>query len=134
VSSDPDTSVIVRYWLDKAHESLASARSEAVASRSSFAINRCYYAAFYAASAVLLSEGRRFRKHSGVRAGVHQHLIRTGRLDEAWGRFYDQLSGDRQEADYVELAAFDPESVDETVRKAAELVGCLEALTELPRE
>ena len=45
---------IVDYWLNKARDSLCSARDELKAGRSSFAVNRIYYACFYAVSAYLL--------------------------------------------------------------------------------
>jgi uncharacterized protein (UPF0332 family) len=77
---------VVRYWLAQAADALASARSEAAAGRFNFAVNRAYYACFYAASAVLLSEGRKFVKHSGVRAALHLHLVKTARIDLQPGR------------------------------------------------
>ncbi len=48
---------VIKYWMAKSHEALQSARSEQHAGRLEFAINRAYYACFYAASAVLLREG-----------------------------------------------------------------------------
>ena len=45
---------VIKYWMEKAYESLQSARSEQQAGRFVFAINRGYYACFYSASAVLL--------------------------------------------------------------------------------
>ncbi|MBN2562960.1 MAG: HEPN domain-containing protein [Phycisphaerae bacterium] len=76
---------VVRYWLGQARDALASAHSEAAAARLNFAVNRAYYACFYAASAVLLSEGRKFVKHSGVRAALHRHLVKTGRIEPDLG-------------------------------------------------
>lgn len=43
----------VRYWWAKAHESLEAARRDLAAEAYSFAINRAYYALFYAVSALL---------------------------------------------------------------------------------
>ena len=56
---------VVDEWMTLAEEALASGRAELDAGRYSFAINRAYYAAFYAVSAVLLSQGRHFVKHAG---------------------------------------------------------------------
>jgi uncharacterized protein (UPF0332 family) len=39
--------------------------------------SRAYYAAFYAASALLLNEGIDTSKHSGVIALVHQHFVKN---------------------------------------------------------
>jgi uncharacterized protein (UPF0332 family) len=91
-------SEIVRYCLEKADESLASARREFEAGSFSFAMNRLYYAVFYAASALLMEHDRTFKKHSGVRAAFHQHFIKTGVLDPDWGRLMISFSRtDRKE-------------------------------------
>jgi uncharacterized protein (UPF0332 family) len=47
---------IVRYWMEKAAESIDAANDELKAGRFSFSVNRIYYACFYAASALLLQE------------------------------------------------------------------------------
>ena len=41
--------------------------------------SRAYYAAFYAASALLLNEGIDTNKHSGVIALIHQHFVKSGK-------------------------------------------------------
>ncbi len=74
-------SEIVRYWVEKAKESLASARREFEAESLTFAMNRLYYAAFYAVSALLMEHDLSFKKHSGVRANFHKRFIKTGVLD-----------------------------------------------------
>ena len=48
--------------------------------------SRAYYAAFYAASALLLSEGLDTSKHSGVIALIHQHFVKSGKLNKEQGR------------------------------------------------
>jgi len=102
---------VVRYWWVQAEESLAAAQRELEATAYSFAINRLYYAAFYAVSAVLLERGLSFKKHSAVRSAFHREIIKTGLLSPEWGSLYDKLFEDRQEGDYVALASFDREHV-----------------------
>lgn len=105
----------VRYWWDKAFESLNAARRELAADAHGFAVNRAYYALFYAVSALLLEEGRRFKKHSGVRAAFNREIVKPGRLDRKHGDLYNQLFRDRQEGDYVEFTGFDAEYVREKI-------------------
>lgn len=112
----------VRHWLSRARESLAAAKSEAKAGRLSFSVNRCYFAAFYAASAVLLDKGRRFVKHSGVRAAVHRDLVKTGLLSVELGQVYDRLFQERQLGDYVELVEFDRNDVERMIEESSRLV------------
>ena len=105
----------VRYWWDKALESLAAARRELEAGAYAFAINRAYYALFYAVSALLLEEGRRFAKHSGVRAAFNRAIIKPGRLSREHSELYNQLFRDRQEGDYVAFTKFDAQYVQEKI-------------------
>lgn len=128
MTRDEATAQAVRYWLAKARECLASAEDEARSGRLSFAVNRCYYAAFYAASAALLARGKRFVKHSGVRAAVHRDLVKPGSLHEDLGRIYDRLFHDRQQGDYIEFVSFDAVDVGSTIAESRRLVGALEAL------
>jgi uncharacterized protein (UPF0332 family) len=121
-------SEIVRYWLEKADESLASARREFEAGSFSFAMNRLYYAVFYAASALLMEHDRTFKKHSGVRAAFHQHFIKTGALDPDWGRLYDQLFEDRQEGDYVVFISFEKEYVESQLKQCVQFLQKLRSM------
>jgi uncharacterized protein (UPF0332 family) len=116
---------VVRYWWAKADASLASARRELEAGALEFAVNRLYYALFYAASAVLLIRNLSFNKHSGVRAAFHREIIKKGLLDVKWGKLYDQLFEDRQEGDYMAMIIFDKEYVE------SQLALCTEFLKEL---
>jgi len=116
---------VVRYWWSKAEDSLASAQREFEAQAYDFAVNRLYYAAFYAVSAALLERKLSFKKHTGVRATFHREFIKTGLLGVKWGKLYDQLFEDRQEGDYVALIAFDREYVE------AQLTRCTQFLNEL---
>jgi uncharacterized protein (UPF0332 family) len=61
---------------------------------------RAYYAAFYAASALLLSQDIDTNKHSGVIALVHQHFVKTGKLDKEQGRNLNWLFEIRGVGDY----------------------------------
>jgi uncharacterized protein (UPF0332 family) len=117
--SDPaEVERIVAFWLGKAREALESARAEQVAGRSSFAANRAYYAAFYAASAAMLKLGRRFVRHSGLRRGVHRELVKGGLLDRKWGMVLDRLFESRQRADYLEMVEVDAEEAAAMIEQA----------------
>lgn len=96
MSRDAGTAKAVAFWLDKADAALVSARAEHAAGRFDFAVNRAYYAAFYAASAALLHRGRRFTKHTGLRAAIHRELVKSGAIDAEWGRAFDRLFESRQ--------------------------------------
>lgn len=112
----------------KSADALESARSELRAGRYDFAVNRSYYAAFYAASAVLLVRGRHFVKHTGVRAAIHQALVKPGLLDRRSGRIYERLFDARQRADYLALTETQSEEAASMAAEAGEFVAAMRAL------
>lgn len=87
-------------YMDYAAEDLAVARALLESRMARQSISRCYYAAFYAASALLLSRGIVRSKHSAVRAALHQEFVRSGLLPAALGSIFDVLQRERQSADY----------------------------------
>jgi uncharacterized protein (UPF0332 family)/predicted nucleotidyltransferase len=112
---------VVAEWMTRAEEALASGRAELEAERYSFTINRAYYAAFYAASALLLSRGRHFVKHAGVRAALHRDLVHTGVLAPEHGEAYDALFELRLIADYT-VTGIDAEQATRSLGQAEAIV------------
>jgi len=119
---------IVHYWIQKAMDALSSSEDELNAGRFSFAVNRIYYACFYAASAILLQKKLRFQKHSGVRAAFHQHLIKPGILSKEYGKFYDEIFEARQRGDYIELVRFEKKQIEEWLKKGRIFVEAMKSL------
>ena len=62
--------------------------------------SRAYYAAFYAASALLLNEGIDTNKHGGVIALIHQHFVKSGKLNREHGKNLNWLFELRSVGDY----------------------------------
>lgn len=122
MTSEEARKSLVAFWLGSAEEALESARSESRAGRGRFAMNRAYYACFYAASAVLLHGGRKFIKHAGVRAAVHRDLVKAGAVAREFGETYDRLFTARQEADYGENVRFNDEKVQFEIVQAERFV------------
>ena len=119
---------VIRYWIEKAEDSLDSANDELKAGRLSFSVNRIYYACFYAVSAVLLQERLRFKKHSGVRAAFHKHIVKPELISREHGQFYDEIFEARQRGDYIELVRFEKQQVEEWLKQASEFVKAVKKL------
>ena len=98
---------LVQHWLERAEESLASARSELEAGRLSFVVNRLYYAVFYIVTAALAAKGTQHVKHSVVRASFHREFVRAGYVEKPYGRLYDELFHARHQGDYVPMVLFE---------------------------
>lgn len=61
------------------------------------AINRAYYAIFYAANAVLELAGLQRNKHSGVLALFREKHVKTGKIETDFSDIYGQAFESRQE-------------------------------------
>jgi len=116
VSSATPKAQAIHYWWTKAKQSLSAAYRETAAGDFALAVNRAYYALFYAVSALLLEEGHNFKKHSGVRAAFNRIFIKPGRLSKANGELYNRLFRDRQKGDYVAFAEFDQTYVEKQLQ------------------
>lgn len=119
---------VVKYWWEKGNESLQSAKREFDAGAYHFTINRIYYAAYYAVSALLLKNQLSFKKHTGVRSAFHQKFIKTNLLDIQWGKAYDRFFEDRQEGDYVEVIDFEKEYVGSQILVCEKFIEVLKPL------
>ena len=112
----------MKYWREKAHESLESATDEFNKKRLSFAVNRIYYACFYILTAVFLERNKTFRTHKGLRAALHKNLIKEGVIDQKWGKFFDEVFESRQRGDYIPIANFESAQVESYLKQAREFV------------
>lgn len=98
------------------------------AGRIAFSVNRIYYACFYVVSALLLHEGVKFKKHSGVRSAFHQRFVKTNLVSHEHGLLYDELFEARQRADYIEFAPMEKSQAEDWLRRAKEFVARIRAL------
>ncbi len=99
----PDLKDLIRYRKRRAIETLSEADINLQNSFLFATANRCYYAAFYAVSALLLAMGKSSSKHSGIMSLFHAHIVRPGWVSREEGRFYDELFKYRLRADYEDL-------------------------------
>jgi uncharacterized protein (UPF0332 family) len=86
------------------------------------AVNRAYYAAFYAVLALLQALGKTPRKHRGVLALFDTECVRTGRLPKELSAALHQLFDARQEDDYRRLDPVLPEEAIELIAVAEQFV------------
>ena len=104
--------------LERAEQSIEAARQLESGLYYDFAAARAYYAAFYAATALLLNEGVEMSKHSGVIAAIHQRFVKTGKLDKTLGKSLNWLFELRSVGDYGGLAHVSREEAQQAVAAA----------------
>jgi uncharacterized protein (UPF0332 family) len=91
---------LIRRWLDKARDDLATASDDLKLGHTRGAVNRSYYAIFHAPTAALLSRGEERARHSGVQSAFGEIFIVTGLFDAEFSRIYARARREREEADY----------------------------------
>lgn len=69
------------------------------------ALNRAYYAAFYAARALLATRSLDSSRHSGVIALFQEHFVRTGLIPIDTARALARAFEKRQTSDYGDFSA-----------------------------
>jgi uncharacterized protein (UPF0332 family) len=92
------------------------------------AVNRLYYACFYVASALMLSENIDASTHNGIKAMLGLKYVKTGKIDSKYGRIYQQLFENRQSGDYEDFVYCDQELYDRLRPQADEFITVINRL------
>lgn len=117
------------YRLNRANEAIQEAELLLNSNHVNTTVNRLYYACFYAASAFLLAKGYSSPKLSGIRALLHQKLVKPGLIHLTEGQLYDRLFDSRQKSDYADLVSFEADDVRLWLEEVRRFVGEIEVLT-----
>ena len=103
---------IVRYRMEKRKQHSKGGRKPYTEWFYNTAVNRMYYACYYAASAILIAKGVETKSHDGVRRIVGQELVLKGVIDAEYERLYSQLSSKRDSGDYEDFINHDLRTVE----------------------
>jgi uncharacterized protein (UPF0332 family) len=91
----------VEWYSTQAHEALLAADDNIRLGHYATALNRAYYAMFYAANALLATKGIQRAKHSGVLAAFRQEFVKTGLIEAEYSDSYGSAMDARHESDYA---------------------------------
>lgn len=128
--SDEQRVDIVRYRMANAQKTLAEVESHRENGFYNTAVNRMYYACYYAACAILIANGIETKSHDGVRQQLGMHFVLTGKLSPELGRFYSRLFSKRSTGDYDDFVNHSLETVDELLPSAKVFVESIGILVE----
>lgn len=120
---------IVRYRIENANQTLAEVETHKANGYYNTAVNRMYYACYYAASALLIAYSIETKSHDGVRQQLGKQMVLTGKLPAELGKFYSQLFSKRSAADYEDFICQDLETVEELLPTAQLFVKTIEQMT-----
>ena len=92
------------------------------------AMNRMYYASFYAVTALLLRHGIETLSHSGTRQKFGQLFVKNGLIEKELGKHFTNLYEKRQKGDYDDFFEQDEETITSYFPKTKLLISAIEEL------
>lgn len=119
---------LIQYRLFRAKDTLDDALILIEKEKWNSAINRLYYAAYYGAMALLLSEDLHPTTHNGAKSNFSEYFVKTQKIDLEFGKVYSQLFTWRQKGDYDDMFDFDKEKVEPYVLPVAQLLEKIEQM------
>jgi uncharacterized protein (UPF0332 family) len=100
----------IKYRLLKANETITETKVLLENKFWNTAVNRMYYACFYAVGALLVKNGVETSSHSGSRQKFGQLFVHTGLISREFGKHYSELFEKRQKGDYNDFFDLDEET------------------------
>lgn len=101
--------------LSRASEALETAIENLEGDHLTAAVNRAYYAAFFAARAVLYQSGETPATHKGVKTRFYELVVRGKQMDQGIAGILTVAQEARQSADYDALSVFESSSVKDLI-------------------
>lgn len=115
-----------KYRIESAHKTFEAAK---VLSENGFwnsAVNRLYYAVFYAVNALLVLNEIQTKSHSATKSQFSLHFVKTGRFDKKHGRLLSELFDWRQKGDYENMFDYNSDLVEPLFEPAVEMIELIE--------
>ena len=118
----------------RAHEALSDAAYLIGDGRALAAVARTYYAAFYVATAAVLTEEERPKTHRGLHTRFHLLYVRTGRMDAEIAGVLRVAMEAREGVDYDAFTEFDVQAAQSLLDDVRRFVEAVNRLLEEPRD
>lgn len=103
---------LINYRIARAKDTFEDAQILAEREKWNSAINRLYYAAYYAVMALLLNSDLKPTTHNGAKSNFSEYFIKTGKIEKEYGKIYSQLFTWRQKGDYDDMFDFSKDKVN----------------------
>lgn len=109
---------LMKYRMERAAETMEEVDILANMGHYNAAVNRLYYACFYAVQALLLKNGITATTHAGVKTMLGLHYVSKGIIPVEQGKTFNTLFEKRHSSDYEAFAYCDKEMVDDLIPMA----------------
>lgn len=121
---------LINYRIARAKETFQDAQILAERERWNSAINRLYYAAYYAIMALLLHSELKPTTHNGAKSNFSEYFIKTGEIEKEYGKIYSQLFTWRLKGDYDDFFEFNRDKVNPYFEPVNRLIKLIEGMIE----
>ena len=122
----PEKSEIVKIRINNAKNTLNEVNILVENKLWNTAVNRLYYACFYAVTALPYNYELDTKTHSGVQNMFGLHFVKTGIINKESGKFYTTILSMRQDADYEDMVSYEQDDVMNLIQPAADLIAAIE--------
>lgn len=112
----------VELYLKRAREALQQARDNIDLGHHNVTASRAYYAMFYAASALLASQGISRSKHSGVHSAFGEYFVKAGLVETEYAKMLGHAFDSRLDSDYDITFTAERALVEDMLRDAHRFV------------
>ena len=119
---------LVEYRLERAYETMKEAALLAEKEYYNAAVNRLYYACYYATEALLLKHKIEAKSHAGVKAMLGLHFVSKGLIPVSIGKILSTLYEKRQSGDYDDFIYCDKEMTEDLTTQAQTFIDSLAKL------
>ena len=119
---------LVKYRILKARETYNEVELHIQNNLWNTAVNRLYYACYYAVMALLIDKEIKPQTHSGVRQMFGLYFVKTSIIDSDSGKFFSDIYDKRQTGDYDDYIIFEKEDVIDLLEPANILITQIEDL------
>jgi uncharacterized protein (UPF0332 family) len=113
---------LILYRLEQSREALTSAELNLANGLHHSAVNRAYYAMFYAVLALLAARRAETSRHSGAMAQFDQLYVKPGLVPKEFSRWLHAAFLNRQAADYGAELTLSRDEIDALLAHAREFV------------
>lgn len=121
---------IVRYRIENAHLTLDEVSSHIEMGYYNTAVNRMYYACYYAVGALLITKEVVTKSHDGVRQMFNLHYVQTGIVQKEMGHYFIHIFEACFKGDFEDFFNNDLTTCNELYPQAKEFVAVLTDLAE----
>lgn len=125
---DDSRADLIKYRLERSRLSIEEAKNSAQAGFYNAAVNRLYYACYYAAIALLLTKKLYPNSHKGVKGLLNLHFVRSGIISQDTAKTFSILFESRQSGDYEDFVFYDISDYDRLLPRTINFIETVESL------